>query len=274
MSWDFETGASLAALGFTNIVDLSTQSGAGLGSTWGVRGDAAASASAKAFAKARVPVTHSGRDFTLYADFDHCDWLTGYSDGTGNAFEMAAPGSGVFLTLGHGFDGSFDYPAHSLVLFLQAQGGNVDVWRSAANVIVPNTTQRILLCGQLSSAPLVADGSVTVKIDGVTLTTLTNVAIYGNGITNPPVWTELRINPSGRLDNLTVLTTGCISASATPPRTPTIGISVVSCCGHDGAASDVPPHDIDQPPLTYACIGGGLYLTAADPIFAETWTLA
>lgn len=219
LSHDYEGAQTPATLGYTNNVGLLVNvAGNGLrGSTYGLRCDSASSSSNKMLGRARVPVTHTGRSFSVSADFDHADWITGFPDG-GRAFELSAlpvSSNSVFLTLVHGYDGAYaaspDFQLRqSLALFIEATGISQQ-WVSDADIIVPNTTQNITMCGQMSSAPLVSDGTVSVYLDGVLLVTMTNQPLYGNILDNPPTLGEVYVNPMGRFDNLVVQDSGCAS---------------------------------------------------------------
>jgi len=206
---DFESGQSLAALGFERIIDISNQSGEGLrGSTWGVRGNPGATASQKYFGEAALPVTHSGRHFRAEADFDHADASEnrfGYQ-----AFMLATNGGGsdaVYLRLHHGV-GDADPLRDKLVLYLPNDAGpSSPVWVSGGGLIVPGTTQQITVCGTLSTVDgttINPDGSVSVYVDGVLRVALTGKKIANTEAFGGGTLKKVFINPMGRFDNFKV----------------------------------------------------------------------
>jgi hypothetical protein len=203
VNMDFEKGASLASLGFAFAYDASTQSGAGLGSTWGVRGSG--SASQLYYAEAGLAVTFSGRAFRLEADFDHADAAEngyGYS-----AFELRGGDPEWpwwFLSLYHGVG---DRSARDrLELYLPYDDDGFPAWASGTGVITPGTTQRITVCGQVSTVDdwegvVNPDGSVFVYV-GNTLQYASTGRRIGTEYGSAP--TQVMIGAMGRFDNFVV----------------------------------------------------------------------
>jgi len=208
---DFESGASLGALGFTRIIDLSNQQGEGLsGSSWGMRGATGSSSSAAYYGEASLPVTPNGRQFEFEAEFDHAD--AGYSQYGYSAFEMRLQThtnyAVWFFSLYHGY-GDTPTDRSQLVLY----GLTPEELYSGPGVIIPGTRQRITVRGTLSTitdSEVNSDGAVQVLVDGVVVFDVAGVEVgwnyFGpNAVQNGiALWDRLMVGPMGRLDNLRI----------------------------------------------------------------------
>lgn len=117
------------------------------------------------------------------------------------------------------------------------------------------------------------------------------VRLHVNGVLiqeflNHPVWIDYRNNNFvkhvwhgfygmfGVLSSIVYNDSGCtiIAAIAPGPGLPQPPDDPCCCCTDPGSALIPRDWSIIQPPVTYPCIGGGLYLTSADPVLSEDWS--
>jgi hypothetical protein len=199
---DYETGVSLATLGYTSITDLAVSNTDGLtGSTWGVRGTGTLNQRSNARADLNTGMT--ANTFLIEFDLDHVD-VANSTRSTIILYKGTIPGA--FLTLDSDLgDGRIELYSHETPGF----GTVTPVWTSAAGLVVAGVSKRWSICGQMGTGVGVADGSVTFKIDGVVQTTQTVVQF--SSTTNAV--TRIRPAPHGRFDNLLVSDDGCLSPS-------------------------------------------------------------
>lgn len=275
---DYEGAESVATLGYTNNSGpITNASGNGLGgSTWGLRVDNV-SLSWRQTGSIAIATGHSGRGFSVSADFDHADMATDFGESALTLLHTNIATNDFYLQLFHGFYDLTDERENAL--WLVGDPGGVASpgvqWLSAADVLVPNTTQRLGLCGFLSSAANVADGSVSVLIDDVVVATVTGLVI-GLRTGGTPAFATLKFVPMGRFDNLLVTDVGCgdIDTIALPASdsTPCCGDSTTP--GGPGGVGATMPDNPFQALQAWAstCAGGGVVPTAADLTDSESWT--
>jgi hypothetical protein len=280
---DFESGATLASMGYGAnaanggyIADLSNQSGQGLrGSTWGARGPLGGTASARYYAEATLEIAATGRLFSISADFDHAD--AAYSQYGYSALQLRERGQ-WFLDLYHGIGSGADRSV--LQLMVRNSTNWADDWYSPVGTIVPGTTQRLTLCGSLSSGYPVPDGWVAVYVDGVELfRSASNLVIMPSFGT----WNRVLLGAMGRMDNVVITDEGCPAATP-PPATPERDVLVANqenCCGKQprpgasaptAGAAPVPDKFTAPPPWVAFCTGGGVPPTAPNPVNSEDWS--
>ena len=155
--------------------------------------------------EAWLPITFTGRAFRLEADFDHTD--AAYSEWGYSAFELRSGDPEYpwwFLSLYHGVgDGS---ARDRLQLWLAYDDDGDPAWTSDTGVITPGTTQRITVCGTVST---VDTWEGVVNPDGAVFVYVGNTLRYastGRRIGNPEQAepTQVMIGPMGRFDNFVV----------------------------------------------------------------------
>jgi hypothetical protein len=289
---DFEDGAALTAPTWQDVIDISNQSGQGLGgSTYGVRGNPGGTASQKYYGEAYLQFgSNTSKNFKFQADFDHAD--SAYSGFGYSMFEMFSYATSYsFNTLGdmfslyHGVGSGSNRDLLEIYLPAEPTGYSSPVWTSDAGTIIPGTKQTVMVCGKLSTftgGTLNADAEVSVYVNGVLQTHLTGRKIAAPFTFGADSFKVLHVNPMGKMDNLIVYDAGCVV-------TVTNNFSNDGCCadtpsgsggGGGGGGSDPgeagnqqdPDPAVFQNDPELSCVGGGVYLSAADPTPSETWS--
>jgi hypothetical protein len=267
VSNNFETVASLASYGYTDIQDCSVQAGAGLGgSSFGVRGTG--TATQKYYCEYTVPVSPTGLFFDFQADFDHAD--DSHSTAGFSAFELQPVVGTNFFALYHGWTGR--------AIYVDAVGFYGE---SAAGVIpAAGTKCTIRCCGRFgtrsSPTAIDSDGYLRVMVDGVVVLSGDNLALKGGqGAGATVFWEQLQVGPMGRNDNLIIGDTGCGGVSPEIPAN-----NSAECCaspGVEGSGVAGPGAGVERPVLLSAawggrCTGGGSVALLADLTDDEDWS--
>lgn len=281
----FESGATLASLGFVQVIDASNQSGEGLGgSTWGVRGTG--SASEKYYAEFSYPVATPARGFRVRITVDHADLLSNFGGYGLIELRGGNPPYGVwYLSLQHGTGG--DGGGHTDNDLVLRHAASIDpnlIIGVASGVTTPGSAQVIEMWGCHSSDfddngnPL-PDGSVNVSVDGDTVLTITNLALSPGGITSAwERWQSVAFGTMGRADNAYIDTDYDCSTAPSPSDPPADLPPAEQCCstagpggsftGADGSVTPigprvVPPQSTD--PWYTPCSSGGTLAASSDP---------
>src|SRR4029077_20601482 len=262
---DFESGASLASYGYTEIIDCAVSGSAGLrGSAFGVRGTGPGAD----VCEFSVPVSPTGLFFDFQADFDHAD------DGANpefSAFEVQnSPAGASFFAVIHGFaDRKLRFDA-------------VGFFGDSAAGVVPasGTTCTLRCCGRFgtptSPSSIDSDGFIRVMVDGVVVISADSIPLKGGSGGGATVfWEQLQCGPMGRFDNLLIGDTGCGGVSPEIPPN-----NSAECCaspGVEGKGTVAPGAGVERPVLMSAgwtgrCDGGGTVVAVADLTDAEDWS--
>ena len=100
------------------------------------------------------------------------------------------------------------------------------------NMIIPGTKQRLEVCGEMSSAWTVADGSIRVRVNGITKLDLSNILlnVAGSDIVPSPFAGggkyrgDVQVNLCGRVGNFDIGDTACAAPAfvqtPVPPAVP------------------------------------------------------